>query len=82
MIVDTPPSVANQAIAFCLASDDFGTGCGTGSTGSGTSVSEFRTYFFSDTAATVAAIKDELPLDLWDAANDAYMIDDFYYGLT
>ena len=82
MITDIIPSVNNQAIAFCLAHDDFGTSCGTGSTGSDNEVSEYRTYWFDDSSAVVASIKDESPLDLWDAANDANMIDDFYYGLT
>lgn len=27
------------------------------------------------------SIKDESPLDLWDAANDQYMVAQSYYGL-
>ena len=69
-------------MAFCLAHEDFGVSCGTASTVTDTSVSEYRTYWFSDYDTTVASIKDDTPLDLWDSANDSYMIDDFYYGLT
>ena len=42
----------------------------------------FRTYYFSDSAATVALIKDDNPLDLWSATYDSDMIDDLYFGLT
>mgnify|MGYP000038147620 FL=1 len=27
-------------------------------------------------------IKDDSPLDLWDAANDGAYINDYYYGMT
>ena len=56
--------------------------CGTASTVDETSPSEFRTYWFEDYKATVASIKNETPLDLWDAANDGNKITDYYYGLT
>lgn len=55
--------------------------CGTASTGSsGTSAEEFRTYWFP--ISIIDSIKDDTPLDPWDTANDEYMIDDYYYGLT
>ena len=30
----------------------------------------------------MTSIKDDSPLDLWDSANDASYIDDYYYGMT
>jgi len=56
--------------------------CGTVSTVDGTSASHFRTYWFADYDTTVTSIKNDRPLDLWDAANDGYKISDYYYGLT
>uniref|UniRef100_A0A7S3I359 Uncharacterized protein n=1 Tax=Favella ehrenbergii TaxID=182087 RepID=A0A7S3I359_9SPIT len=54
--------------------------CGTASTGSGTSASLYRTYWFP--ISYVTKIKDNNPLDMWDATHDSYKISDYYYGLT
>ena len=81
LTVDESLSVNNQAIGFCMAEEDRGVQCGTASTGSsGTSAEEFRTYWFP--ISIISQIKDDTPLDPWDSANDEYMIDDYYYGLT
>ena len=81
---DTELSVNNQAVAYCIAHEDFGISCGTASTVDDTSASEFRTYWFpvDDYDTIITAIKDDTPLDPWDSAYDSYMIDDYYYGLT
>ena len=83
MTFDEPLSVNNQAVAYCIGEEDRGIICGTTSTGSSnTDATEFRTYWFSDFSGTVTSIKDDSPLDLWDSANDASYIDDYYYGMT
>ena len=81
MVSEVIPSVNNQAIGFCLSHEDFGTSCGTGNTGDATYLSEdseYRTYWFDDSSSVVSQIKDDNPLDLWDAANDSNMIDSKY----
>ena len=83
LTIDEPLSVNNQSVAFRVGQADRGIPCGTVSTGSGTEFStDARTYWFPDYEATQTLIKDASPLDLWDAANDSYYIDDYYYGLT
>ena len=83
MVYDEELSVNNQAVAFCLAHEDYGVQCGTASTGSSaTEATYMRTYYFSDYTTTIANIKDSSPLDLWDSTNDSYYIDDYYYGMT
>ena len=78
-------STTNQAVAFCMHHKDYGTQCGTASTGSGSSSEsqEFRTYWFPiGTVDITTTIKDDDPLDLWNASYDTYKISDYYYGLT
>ena len=78
-------TVQNQAVAFCITEEYRGMQCGILSTASSTEASEFRTYWFSydEKFAIIDEIKDtSFPLDLWDSANDANMIDDHFYGLT
>ena len=84
MSFDDALTVNNQAIALCIAEVDegFGMMCGTASTGDDTSVSDYRSYWFSDVDGTVAIIKDDDPLDLWDSAYDDHIIDDYYFGIT
>ena len=77
--LDEAPSVANQAIAFCIGHKDYGLQCGTASTGSETSISEYRTYWMP--YSMNSSIKDDSPLDLWDAANDQYMVTQSYFGI-
>ena len=68
-------------MGFCLSKSDRGVQCGTASTESGTSASAFRTYWFPTDYKVIDKIKDNKPLDLWDATNDSYKISGYYYGL-
>ena len=75
-----PLSVNNQSMSFCIMQKDRGISCGTANTKSSTSASEFRTYWFP--TSYVDKIKDDTPLDMWDATHNSYKISDYIYGLT
>ena len=42
----------------------------------------FRTYWFPADVDVVSLMLDDDKLDLLDASNDSYVIDDYYHGLT
>ena len=86
-----------QSVAFCLGREYInleeeirearGVQCGLIGVGTsdyyeGEDVNVYRTYWFDKSVDFLALVQDDDPLDLVDSANDSYMIDDNYYGLT
>ena len=68
-------------MGFCLSHSKRGVQCGTVSTENSTEMSAYRTYWFPTDYKVIDKIKDNNPLDLWDATHDSYKISGYSYGL-
>ena len=76
-----PLNQAGMTMGFCVSQADRGVSCGTAKTGSGTSASDFRTYWFPTSYKVIDKIKANIPMDIWDATHDSYKIGTYFYGL-